>query len=56
MASCVVSQLEQGERNRNPKRNYQSIKKLITSPLRQEENGGSRGKTGRGCETVPRSL
>ena len=33
-------------------------KKLLPVPfkLRARKNGGSRGKTGRGCETVPRSL
>ena len=33
------------------KTHYQSL-----SNLQQEKNGGCRGKTGRGCETVPRSL
>ena len=52
-------QWEQGERNRNRKRDYQPIKKThcqFLSNLEQEKNGGSRGKTGRGWETDPRSL
>ena len=35
----------------NQKTHYQSL-----SNLEQGKNGDSRGKTGKGCETVPRSL
>ena len=39
----------EAELSANQKTHYQSL-----SNLEQEKNGGSRGKTGRGCETVPR--
>ena len=41
----------EAELSANQKTHYQSL-----SNLEQERDGGSRGKTGRGCETVPRSL